>query len=132
MPGTDAKLNTDTITELFAATDRGAVEAVSRFFRDDVEVFFGNNDPIRGRAAYAALYSQFTGSLSGVRHEIHDVWHAAEEGDVLLARLTVHYTRLDGLMVSLPCCNVFRLSGGLIAQYRVYVDLGPVFAAAGT
>jgi ketosteroid isomerase-like protein len=131
MPGTDVKLNADTITELFAATDRGDVEAVSRFFRGDVEVFFGNNEPIQGRAAYAALYSQVTGSLSGVRHEIHDVWHAAEEADILLARLTVHYTRLDGLVVSLPCCNVFRLDGGLIAQYRVYVDVGPVFSPAG-
>jgi hypothetical protein len=28
---------------------------VTGFFRNDVEVFFGNNDPIRGRQAYAAL-----------------------------------------------------------------------------
>jgi len=55
MPETDMKLSADAITELFAATDRGDVEAVTGFFRDDVEVFFGNNDPIRGRQAYAAL-----------------------------------------------------------------------------
>ncbi|MDT7691124.1 MAG: hypothetical protein QOI75_491 [Pseudonocardiales bacterium] len=130
MPETDMKLSADAITELFAATDRGDVEAVTGFFRNDVEVFFGNNDPIRGRQAYAALYGRITGSLRGVRHELHDVWHAAEDGDLVLARLTVHYTRLDGSVVSVPCCNVFRL-GGLTAQYRVYIDIGPVFPAAG-
>jgi ketosteroid isomerase-like protein len=45
MPETDMKLSADAITELFAATDRGDVEAVTGFFRNDVEVFFGNNDP---------------------------------------------------------------------------------------
>ena len=40
-------------------------------------------------------------------------------------------TRLDGSVVSVPCCNVFRLDGGLIAQYRVYIDIGPVFPVAG-
>ncbi|MEA2564875.1 MAG: hypothetical protein QOD49_52, partial [Actinomycetota bacterium] len=62
------------------------------------------------------------------RHEIHDIWHAAEDADVLIARMTVHYTRLDGSSIGLPCCNIFRMRGDLIADYRVYMDINPVFA----
>jgi hypothetical protein len=35
--------------------------------------------------------------------------------------------RTDGRELTLPCCNVFRLPDGLVADYRVYVDIGPVY-----
>jgi hypothetical protein len=33
---------------------------------------------------------------------------------------------LDGAEPRLPCCNVFRLRDGLVADYRVYMDISPV------
>jgi hypothetical protein len=27
----------------------------------------------------------------------------------------------------LPCCNVFRLRDGFVADYRVYMDINPVY-----
>jgi ketosteroid isomerase-like protein len=120
-----------TITDLFAATDRGDLPAVTAALHSDVVVFFGNYEPIHGRTAYAALYGQMTGSLDSVRHEIHDIWRARENPDVLIARMTVHYTLPNGAVHSLPCCNVFHLDSGLIAQYQVYVDVSPVFAPVG-
>jgi hypothetical protein len=41
--------------------------------------------------------------------------------------MTVHYRRLDGTSIWLPCCNIFRYSGALIADYRVYMDIAPVY-----
>jgi limonene-1,2-epoxide hydrolase len=43
-------------------------------------------------------------------------------------RLSVHYTRLDSGEVVLPCCNVFRLRDGLIADFRSYMDATPVYS----
>ena len=40
----------------------------------------------------------------------------------------VHYTRHDSNVVTLPCCNVFRLRDGLIAEYRSYINATPVYA----
>ena len=40
----------------------------------------------------------------------------------------VHYTRLDRGQVTIPCCNVFRLRDGLVAEYRSYIDATPVYA----
>jgi hypothetical protein len=44
---------------------------------------------------------------------------------------TVTYTRTDDREVSVPVVTIYRTHGGnLISDYRVYVDLAPVFAAA--
>jgi ketosteroid isomerase-like protein len=48
----------------------------------------------------------------------------------LIAELEVHYIRLDGREVSVPCCNVFRLRNGSVADYRTYIDVTPVYASA--
>jgi ketosteroid isomerase-like protein len=45
----------------------------------------------------------------------------------VIAELRVHYTRLDGTEMTLPCCNVFRLRNGAVADYRVYMDITPVY-----
>jgi limonene-1,2-epoxide hydrolase len=49
----------------------------------------------------------------------------------LLAAGLVTYQRHDGSRVTLPCFNVFRLRDARIADYRIYVDANPVFAAEG-
>ncbi len=48
--------------------------------------------------------------------------------DALIAEFDVHYTRLDGGEVNVPCCNVFRLRDGLVAEYRSYIDATPVYS----
>ena len=43
----------------------------------------------------------------------------------------VHYRRLDGRELNLPCCNVFRVSDGLVRDYRIYMDAYPAIVAGG-
>jgi ketosteroid isomerase-like protein len=50
-----------------------------------------------------------------------------DDGTVV-AVMTVHYERLDGQKLSLPCCNLFRTRDGRVHDYRVYMDINPVFA----
>jgi len=42
----------------------------------------------------------------------------------------VHYRRLDGRELNLPCCHMFRVADGLLRDYRTYVDVNPVIMAA--
>ena len=116
------------IRQMYAASDSGNVEGLLERLSDEIVLVFGNSEPVHGKEAVKSTASQVTTRLKGVRHEIHDIWHAAEDADVLVARMTVHYTRLDGTIVSLPCCNVYRMNGDLIVDYRVYMDVNPVFA----
>ena len=47
------------------------------------------------------------------------------------AALDVHYRRLARRQLNLPCCNVFRVSDGLVRDYRIYMDVNPVIVAGG-
>jgi ketosteroid isomerase-like protein len=118
----------EAIRALFAATDEGDLAGVTSYLHDDVVVVLGNREPIHGAEAYAELYGQVAGMLAGLRHEILDIWSAAEDPTVWIVRMTVHYTRTDGLTVSLPCCNALRFTEGLVSDYRVFMDMTPVFA----
>ncbi len=124
-------LSNDQVIALFAATDRGRIDAVSSYLHDHVEVRFDNYDPIHGKDAYAALYREFSSNFRGIRHEIHDIWHAAESTDVVVASMTVHYSRHSGSVVSVPCCNVLHVENGRIRKYCVYLDITPALAPDG-
>jgi ketosteroid isomerase-like protein len=95
------------LVALFAAIDRGDVDAMTAVLYDGVVAQLGNQPPMHGAEAFADLYAQLATSISGIRHELHDVWTAAQDDAVRIVGMTVHYTRLDGDVVSLPCCNVF-------------------------
>ena len=38
------------------------------------------------------------------------------------------YTRKDGATVTVPVVTIYRASGELIDDYRVFIDLAPLFA----
>jgi ketosteroid isomerase-like protein len=125
----DVASHQQAITAVLACIDDGDLAAATSHLCDDVTVVFGNFEPLVGAGAFTQLFGQFSGSLQAVRHEIHHIWPAANDLDVLVATMTAHYARTDGKRVNLPCCNVFRMSGSLIAEYRVYMDISPALAA---
>src|SRR5882757_8836896 len=115
------------IRDLFAAVDAGDTERVVGFVTDGVRFRFGSAEPLTGRAALAAASRQFSASIAGLHHEITDLWQP-EPGTVVV-ELRVTYRRHDGGEVTLPCCNIFRLSSdSLVDDYRIYMDVNPVFA----
>jgi ketosteroid isomerase-like protein len=115
------------IRELFAAVDAGDTERVVGSVTDGVRFRFGSAEPLTGRAALAAASQQFSASIAGLHHEITDLWQP--EPGTVVAELRVTYHRHDGSELTLPCCNIFRLSSdGLVEDYRIYMDVNPVFA----
>jgi ketosteroid isomerase-like protein len=120
----DATLR-DQMSRVFATFDAKDVSGLADFVTDDVEVRLGNADTITGKTAFVDAVNAFLGSVAGVRHEILTVYR---DGEAAIVEFDVHYTRHDGDVVTLPCCNVFRLRDGLIAEYRSYIDATPVYA----
>jgi ketosteroid isomerase-like protein len=110
---------------IFATFDARDVSTLAGFMTDDVQLRLGNAELIQGKAAFVDAVSAFLGSVAGVRHEILNVF---TDGDAVIVEFDVHYTRHDAILVTLPCCNVFRLRDGLIAEYRSYIDAAPVYA----
>jgi ketosteroid isomerase-like protein len=115
----------DHIRAMFATFDAKDVSALAAFMTDDVRLRLGNAEPVEGKPAFVEAVSAFLASVAGFRHEVLNVW---SDGDALIAEFDVHYTRLDGGEVTLPCCNVFRLRDGLVAEYRSYIDATPVYS----
>jgi ketosteroid isomerase-like protein len=110
---------------VFAAFDAKDVPALAALMTDDVRARLGNADVIEGKPAFVEVAETFIASVADFRHHVIDVW---SDGDALIAALEVHYVRHDGQEVTLPCCNVFRVRDGLVADYRVYMDSNPVYA----
>jgi hypothetical protein len=114
------------IRDLFVTTDAQDVEANAEHVADDVVLRFGNNDPVVGKEAYKEMSRGFHASLRGIRHEILSIWTVDE--NTVITEMTVHYERLDGDKLSLPCANIFRLHDGLVKDYQIFMDISPVFA----
>ncbi|MCW2630127.1 nuclear transport factor 2 family protein [Mycobacterium sp.] len=117
------------VRAMFDALDRGDIEQMVRYMTDDVVTSFGNFPELNGKAAFDMMFRDVAKSVSGVRHDIHDLWQVEQDADLLVARMTVAYTRHDGSTISLPCCNVFRMRANLVSHYSVYVDITPVLPA---
>jgi ketosteroid isomerase-like protein len=118
---------------MFAAVDSAEnadelIRSLTGFLTDDVVFVIGNEDPLEGKDSVARKVRESLTLLEQVRHEIHDVWQSAEDPDVLIAQMTTHHTRLDGNIVSLPSCHMFRMRGNLVAHSQTYMDATPVFA----
>jgi len=113
---------------MIAALDCADIERMLQYMTDDVVTAFGNFPELAGKEAFRTLFRQVEGSVSSIHHDIHDLWHVADDPDVLVVRMTVSYTRRDGGTISLPCCNVFRMRANLVAHYGVYMDISPVLA----
>ena len=118
------------IMDVFATMDAGDLDGLVAHMTDDVTTQFGNQAEVFGTTAFRALFTEFGQIISGLRHEVLDLWHAVEDFDAWVVRLSVTYRLLDGKSVTLPCCNVFRMRGDLIRDYRVYMDIGPVLSGA--
>jgi limonene-1,2-epoxide hydrolase len=115
----------DLARDAAAALDAGDIAKLAALMTDDVRLQFGSQEPIVGKEAFIAAAEASLASVAGFQHEILAAW---DVGEAVVLEMTVHYRRLDGGEISLPCCNIFRLSGGRIADYRVYMDIAPVYA----
>jgi ketosteroid isomerase-like protein len=116
---------TDHVRRMFDTFDAQDVSGLAAFMTDDVRLRLGNAAPVQGKAAFVEAVNAFLASIRAFRHEVVTVWR---DGDALIAEFDVHYTRLDGGEVSLPCCNVLRVRDGLVSEYRSYIDAAPVYA----
>ena len=113
--------------KLFASIDAMDTESFLGFIAEDCTFRFGSSPPITGRDGIRASVNDFFSMFAGLRHDLHRIV-ADDRGIVCEGEVT--YTHHDGRKVAVPFCNVFEAEAGRISLYRIYIDLGPVFAAA--
>ena len=113
------------IKELFQTIDAKDAAGFAKAFTTEGLFRFGNAPTVVGRDAIEETVGQFFDQLSGLRHDILEVW---ESEDDVISEVEVTYSRLDGKEISLPAAVIGRRDGsGLFSDYRIYMDVNPLF-----
>jgi hypothetical protein len=115
------------------SVDRKDAAGFARAFAPDGWVQFGNWPRTTGREAIIAAIAQFFEGFQSLSHRSVGQWF---DGRTLVLEADVTYLRHDGRTVTVPACTIFRLAADpgpdgkpLAKECRIYVDLGPLYAA---
>ena len=111
---------------LFAAIDAQDGAAFVGFLTEDAVFRFGSAPAVQGRVAVQAAVEGFFGTIAGLSHKIDKTVRA---DDALVCEGSVTYTRHDGSAIEIPFVDVFEYRDGLIAEYKIYIDIAPLYAA---
>ncbi|MGB5331847.1 MAG: nuclear transport factor 2 family protein [Woeseiaceae bacterium] len=110
---------------MFAAIDRKDAQAFVGFLTEDAVFRFGSAPAVRGREAIAAAVDGFFGTIAGCSHAVQNT---LADGTTLVCEGEVTYRRHNGTEITLPFTDIFEFHGDLIAQYKIYIDIGPLYA----
>ncbi|MDJ0709161.1 MAG: nuclear transport factor 2 family protein [Woeseiaceae bacterium] len=112
-------------TALFAAIDRKDTASFVDALTNDAVFRFGSAPEARGREAIAEAVGGFFETIAGLSHTVDKIlWNGATQ----VCEGEVTYERHDGSAITLPFTDVFEYDGDLIAQYKIYMDIGPLYA----
>ena len=114
------------IDQLFGSIDAMDSKAFALYLAEDARFKFGNADAVEGRKKIEQAVAGFFGTIGGLHHDVLNVW---EHPGVVVTELRVTYTRKDGRKVAVPCVNVFVMDGKKIKDYKIFIDISPVYAA---
>ena len=111
---------------MFADIDRMDAGAWAAYLAPDVTMRFGNADEVHGREACRDALQSFYDMIGGLRHDVVEQW---EQPPATIVQADVTYTRQDRREVTVPVVTIYRVNReDQIADYRVFIDLAPVFA----
>ncbi|MET8158794.1 nuclear transport factor 2 family protein [Sphaerisporangium sp. NPDC005289] len=117
----------EVVRHVFERVDSFDPERFTQLLAEDATLVFGNAEPLAGREAILAGLRAFFSTIDGLRHRVVRNWQAGAD---IIAETEVTYRRLDGKDVSVVAVSIWRTGGdGLISDYRIFVDLAPVYAA---
>ncbi|MFI6294599.1 nuclear transport factor 2 family protein [Nonomuraea sp. NPDC050790] len=117
----------DEARRVFQAVDTFEVDAFVRLLAEDVSMVFGNAAPMVGHEGVTEGLRAFYATIGGLTHRIVRTWRN-DSGTA--AETEVTYRRLDGSDVSIAAVSIWRTrDDGLISDYRVFIDLAPLYSA---
>ncbi len=113
------------VAQVFADIDAFDPDKFVAHLTPDAVFRFGNGDPLTGRAAVKEAVAGFFSTIDGLTHHIRNVW---EFGDTTIVQIDIDYHRKDGKTVTVPNADILTYDGELVRDWRIYIDLAPVYA----
>ena len=112
----------DLVLELIDAFNRIDLDAVVDSFTEDAVYHNIPMEAAQGKAAIRSVLTQIMGDSEEVQW---DVLNIADEGGVVLTERLDRF-KVNGVWAEIPVMGVFEVSGGKIAAWRDYFDMGQV------
>jgi len=122
--GNDAVADNTQMIALFRSIDTKDTRQFLTFLTEDAQFRFGNQPPAVGAQTIASMLDGFFPSIKALRHTILNNWTAA---DHVICEGTVTYTRHNGSTLCVPFVDVFAMTGALIKDFRIYVDVSQLY-----
>jgi limonene-1,2-epoxide hydrolase/alkylhydroperoxidase/carboxymuconolactone decarboxylase family protein YurZ/catechol 2,3-dioxygenase-like lactoylglutathione lyase family enzyme len=119
--------NADLVKRLFSRGEAFDSEGFVTFFTDNPVYQFGNFDVCLDKQSIKQSADNFFSQIDAVYHEIKMM---QELGNIVFVEMDVTYWRKDGSIISLPCCDIFRVEGDKFSELRIFMDVNPVFDAS--
>jgi len=110
---------------VFAAIDARDGAGFVSYLTENAVFRFGSTPPVQGRDAIQAAVEGFFTTIAGCSH---DISNTLSKDDTLVCEGTVTYARHDGSKITLPFVDVFEYEADLIAHYKIYIDINPLYA----
>lgn len=107
------------IESLFKTIDKKDAVGFASFLTEGASFKFANAPQVTGRENIRNAVADFFLSIKGLSHRILKVYEA---GDFLICEGEVTYIKHDGKELTLPFADILKNQGGLISDYRIYMD----------
>jgi ketosteroid isomerase-like protein len=111
-------LTDDLLDSVFAAIERGDIDALDRFFADDIEVWHNTTGRTLDKRASLKLLRIWSDRVRDMRYEVLER-HTYEGG--AFQRHVIH-GRANGATLHVPVCIVFHVDAGQITRIYEYLD----------
>lgn len=115
------------IEAIFKSVDRMDASGFASHFTEDGLFTFGNWPTVKGRDEIVNSVDGFFASIKALEHRVIETWN--DEGAEIV-EVEVTYARHDDSRVDLTAACIFRVQGDLISDYRIYMDISPLYAEA--
>jgi uncharacterized protein (TIGR02246 family) len=112
------------VDDLYKHIDSKDARGFAAFFAEDGKFTFGNAPTVTGPPAIESACEQFFSSLQDLDHEMRNVWNI---DDTVICEVTVMYRTRDGRNLDLPAANIIRHHDGVVTDYRIFMDVSPLF-----
>ncbi|NJD05022.1 MAG: nuclear transport factor 2 family protein [Methylococcaceae bacterium] len=116
--------STAVILELFKAIDAKDARRFASFLSHDCRFRFGNLPEVVGAGEIEGFVAAFFDSIQSLVHDIVEHWHIPG-GIVCHGQVT--YVRHCGTRLTVPFCNVFKLSADGITDYLIFADTSGLY-----
>ena len=97
---------------------------VKTYLTDDIYYKVGSTEPRYGRQEVVDFFAEtFKTTAVFTGHKVRKIW---QEPDIITIEMDAYYKLVSsGRQVTISCCDIYRMRGNKVSEWRVYADMSP-------